>query len=154
MEIADIPVAAAEVLASLRAARPTAQLFDVGDGAARMIASVERHGCLVVYIGECTPQQKLELFAEIKARDAAEAITSLLIDFSQFTGIIDWDYARAQENAAPGLEPPPSQVAYVVGNEIAGLSAKAILSHSRQQWRVFTARDDATAWLGWNDAAT
>lgn len=154
MQIADIQAAAAEVLASLQAASPAAQLFDVQDGAARMIASVASQRCLVVYIGECTPQQKLELFAKIKAHEAAHAITSLLIDFSLFTGIIDWNYARAQQNTAPGLEPPPSKVAYVVGDEIAGLFAKAILSHSHQQWRVFTARDDAADWLGWNDAAS
>ncbi len=153
MQIADIPTAAAETLASLQAANPAAQLFEVGNNAARMIASVERHRCLVIYIGECTPQQKLALFAKIKVRAAAEVITTLLIDFSLFTGVIDWEYARAQENTAPGLEPPPSKVAYVVGNEIAGLFAKAILSHSHQQWRVFEALDDATNWLSWNDAA-
>jgi hypothetical protein len=147
MTNSSIAVARDAQVAALRAARPDARIFEVGGPSSRVVACVGGGHCEIHYFGESTPAEKIELFSEIKA--AGCAVETLMIDFSHFTGVIDWSYSKRQTNTAPGIEPPPVKVAYVASDPMAKRFAKAILLYSQQTWQVFTNADEAKAWLGW-----
>lgn len=137
------------VLAALAKERPGAQLFTVDTPHALTVACLEQDRCEIVYEGEATPQMKMAVLAQAKQAGFAAFDGGVLVDFSRFTGVIDWEYARQQENIVPGFPPPP-KVAYVARDDMAAMFAKGILSFSKNiEWQVFTSRRKAVTWLGW-----
>lgn len=143
------PIPDNERTRALAARYPGAQTFIAGRDGALSIALVRDGRCVVFYEGETTPDQKMALFAQIKQAGITH-IDTLLVDFSGFIGVIDWEYAKTQNNPVPGFDTPPSKAAYVAHDEMAAIALKGILSFAKDiEWRVFTRHNLAAAWLGW-----
>jgi hypothetical protein len=137
-------------LSALKGKYPNAAFFVAEDTHAKNIACIENGRCMLFYEGETTPRQKVAILAQIKQAGYTGFENGVLIDFSRFTGVIDWEYAKRQENIVPGFPPPP-KIAYVAHNEQAAMTAKGILSFSKNvEWKVCRNLAEARCWLGWD----
>ncbi|GAA0549950.1 hypothetical protein FHS83_001185 [Rhizomicrobium palustre] len=74
-----------------------------------------------------------------------------LIDFSAFTGEIDWNAIRDIREIMPKGDSRTNKNAYVVRNDYYALTAdvtRAIFAQT--ECRAFKCEEDALAWLGWS----
>jgi hypothetical protein len=135
--------------AELKADYPGASFFLAEEYRGRTIACIENGRCMLFYEGETTPAKKMEVLDQAKQAGFTGFENGVLINFVRFNGVIDWEYAKRQDNIVPGF-PLPSKVAYVVQNELAAMFAKGILTFSKNiEWKVFLNMSDARTWLGW-----
>ena len=104
----------------------------------------------VIYGGETTPRQSDDVCAQAFAAGYSTDENRLLLDFRQYTGTINWDYVKKQSAAMSRRNLPPRKIAFVMRDEYAIPTARALALWLRhQETRVFDDIDKAEEWLGW-----
>lgn len=138
-----------EFIALAASLHPHARQFVSQRPGACAVLSIEADRCRMQYNDEAIPAQIAEVFAQAVAAGHTSAAGGYLIDFTDFTGTVDWEFAKNRGPATPGLE-PPHKIAYVARNEQAMRTATAIIFWLQgHACRVFPCVEDAEAWLGW-----
>lgn len=128
---------------------PDAEIFVSNRANACTVLCLHQNSCRLLYRGDAVPRQIDEVFGLAVSAGYHYAGDVMLVDFTEFTGIIDWDFAKTRTVLTPGMQPQPIMVAYVAHDYHALLSARAIIFWLRHYTcRTFMSVQDAERWLG------
>ncbi|GEM_PF-1062469 len=137
-------------VAQLTAKYPAAHVYAVGPPDARTFLLMQENRCHVVFVGEATPYQVQEALQLAKADGMSSVGTGLLLDFSRYTGSLDWDYVKRDHSMIPGMKPQPSKAAYLWSDMQGELLTKSMaIFFAPIECRAFVDYHEAIAWLGW-----
>jgi hypothetical protein len=115
-----------------------------------VVLSLEEGHCCLTYKGEVTPDQIGIVFAMAKKAGHTSIGNGLLIDFTQFTGTIDWEYAQSGTPPAPGMASQPKKIAYVAfGEQVMIIKALMVWLSKKYDCKIFRHQTEAEAWLEW-----
>jgi len=128
----------------------TTALFRQRDGHAVLCTTGQR--TLVRYIGEATPYELVAAFAELIAKGKITGGSDLLLDFSQYTGMIDWNFAKSMAKERKHQMLPPGRIAYVVHDLASARTVKGLITYvGGSECQIFLDILDAFDWLDWRD---
>lgn len=136
------------LIAAIAARYPEATHFVSRRPHACTILCIEVDFCRLIYLDEATPDQIDDVYSQAIAAGHTSAGGGLLVDFTHFTGSLDWNFAKRRKTVAPGMHPQPPKVAYVMPGDLGVKTARAItmwLSH--YDCRIFSNIVEAEAWL-------
>lgn len=104
--------------------------------------------CRLLYCGETTPDQIADVFYQAIAAGHSQIGKAMLVDFTYFTGTLDWNYARNRKEIAPGMPRQPQKVAYVMPGETGIKTARALTLWLPQiECDIFSDAAEAERWL-------
>lgn len=136
-------------LASISAKYPHAAFFLSKRPHALAVLCAQTDLYRLMFYEEATPDQIERVFQQAKAAGYVVCADTMLLDFTHFTGSIDWDYIKTQSSLTPGLAGYPRKAAYVVGNIHAKQTLAAMLHWRRHiACRAFLDVAEAELWLG------
>lgn len=138
-----------EFCAEIAARYPDAKIFVSNRANACAVLCLHQNGCRLLYRGDAVPGQIDEVFGLAVSAGHHYAGDAMLVDFTEFTGIIDWGFAKNRTVLTPGMQPQPTMVAYVAHDHHALLTARAIIFWlGHYTCRTFMNAQEAEQWLG------
>lgn len=134
----------------VKARFPKADFFVSQRHDACVALRLEEGHCYLIYKGEATPDQIGIVFAQAKKAGHTSIGDGLLIDFTQFTGTVDWDFAKSETPPAPGMDAQPKMIAFVaLGDQVMIIKALMVWLSKNYDCNIFRRRTEAESWLGW-----
>lgn len=120
----------------------------------RAILSLYPGLALISFEGDCTPEPVSIRIKELIAAGHLPAIKSVLLDFSRFTGTIDWEFAKRKKGWA-WSETTPEKCAYVARDNAGAMIAKGLAAFAGEtECGIFLNYAEAFHWLGWDESAS
>lgn len=131
-----------------------AEVHVVASGGAqdRAILGLYPGRALILFEGDCTPGPVFKRVKELISADNLPAIKNVLLDFTQFTGTIDWEFAKDKDRRVWGAS-HPEKYAYVMRDKAAVMIAKGLAAFvDETECRIFLNHAEAYRWLGWDES--
>jgi len=117
----------------------------------RAILGLYPDRALVLFEGDCTPEPVYTRIRDLAAAGSLPTIKNVLLDFTQFTGMIDWEFAKSRDKRAWG-NLCPEKCAYVMRDKAAVMIAKGLVAFVVEtECGIFLSHAEAFRWLGWDE---